>query len=78
MQNTFGAKAPDNDGPPPEDQTDRDLATPHFVSWSARRESNALLQTVAANWPEDEELIARCDRLHELAVEIDDRIAAKA
>lgn len=75
MQDTFGTKA--TDGPTPDDQIDRDLATPHFVSWSARRESNALLQSVAANWPDDEDLIAKADRAHELLVEIDDAIAAK-
>lgn len=78
MNDVYGAKAPDENEPTPEDQTDHDLATPHFVSWSARRESGALLQSIGANWPEDEDLIARADRAHELLVEIDERIAAKS
>lgn len=77
MSEVIGARAPEDDGPTPDDQTDRDLATPHFASWSARRESGALLQSVAANWPDDDDLIAKSDRAHELLCEIDDAICNK-
>lgn len=73
----FGAKASEDDGPTPDDQTDHDLGRPEFVAYSVRKEARVLLASVAANWPDDDDLIASVDRLYELAVSVDDRISAK-
>ena len=75
MPDIFGTKA--SDGMTPDDAIDRDLGRPEFVAYSARKEAGSLLRSIAANWPDDDDLIAKADRAHELLVEIDDRIAEK-
>ena len=55
------------------DIIDRDLASPQFVSWTARREAKHLLEVVSHLWP-DSDMRAKALRMFELACEIDDEI----
>lgn len=64
--------------PDADDMTDRDLASPQFVSWSARREANQLLKIIGMLYPDDADLIDRADRAHDLLCGIDDALDAKA
>jgi len=52
---------------------DRDLASPQFVSWTARREAKHLLEVVSHLRP-DSEMRQKALRAFELISEIDDAI----
>lgn len=70
---TYGKKADDSDEPDAEDLTDRDLASPQFVSWSARREVRHL-RDVVRTLPGLSGLTAMADEAVRLVEEIDDAI----
>lgn len=70
---TYGKKADDSDEPDAEDLTDRDLASPQFVSWSARREVRHL-RDVVRTLPAFSGLTAMADEAVRLVEEIDDAI----
>lgn len=73
----IGQKAVLDDGPDEEDMTDRDLASPQFVSWSARREVRLLrdvIKTLAPTHVVMADLLARADDAVRLVDDIDNAI----
>lgn len=73
MEDIIGKKADDSDSPDPDDIIDRDLASPQFVSWSARKEVGQL-HGVIHHLPELSGLIPMADEALRLVQEIDDAI----
>lgn len=74
MELIYGGKSEDEDGPTPDDILDRDLATPHFVSWSALREMKNLHHIIHA-LPEYEHLRQMADECLTCMGHLDDHIS---
>lgn len=70
----IGKKAVNEDGPSEDDLTDRDLASPQFVSWVARREVRHLRDVVNA-LPDLSGLKPLADEAVRVVDEIDDAIS---
>jgi hypothetical protein len=56
-----------------EEMIDRDLASPQFATWTARREAKHQLEVISHLWP-DGALRLKALRMFELACEIDDTV----
>ena len=69
----IGRKAVLDDGPSEDDLIDRDLASPQFVSWVARREVRHLLDVVKT-LPQFAGLVPMAEEAVRLVEEIDDGI----
>lgn len=72
----IGKKAVNEDGPSEDDLIDRDLASPQFVSWTARREAGHLRDVVRTLWPHHEQMVEKAQRAFDLIAELDDEIEA--
>lgn len=69
----IGKKAELDDGPSEDDIIDRDLASPQFVSWTARREAK-YLRDVVKTIPQLRDLLPKAELAHNLIVEIDEAL----
>ena len=56
---------------------DRDLASPQFVSWQARKEAKHLLQVVRHLYPNDATMLQLAEMAHNCIILIDDEIEAR-
>lgn len=70
MNDIIGKKASNDDGPSEDDLIDRDLASPQFVSWSARKEVRHL-RDVVKTLPYLASLLPMADEAVRLVDEID-------
>lgn len=73
MEDIIGKKATLDDGPSEDDIIDRDLASPQFVSWTARREARHL-RDVVRTLPQLGLLLPMAEEAVRLIDEIDDAI----
>lgn len=73
----YGTYAGGPHGPSPDDIIDRDLTSPQFVSWTARREAKHLLEVVSHLWPDDKGMVDMADKAHDLICAIDDAIEGR-
>ena len=56
-----------------QEMIDRDLTSPQFVTWTARREAKHQLEVISHLWP-DGALREKALKMFELACEIDDAV----
>lgn len=73
MENIIGQRAVLPDGPSEDEIMDGDLASPQFVSWTARREA-AHLRDVVKTLPKLRELLPKAELVLNLIIELDDAI----
>jgi hypothetical protein len=57
---------------------DRDLASPQFVSWQARKEVKHLLDVVKTLYPDDRAMLCVADVAYRSVCLLDDEIEARA